>query len=189
MVSIGRSAGRVAVVALALVLTSCTHKPAPSPSTSTPVSLRSPSPSPSPTDPSAAAVQAAVAAYRGMWQAYNSAIEVPDPDSLDLARYATGRALSTLVSALKSVKAQGLKGTGQLVLSPQVVKITPVDAPASVDIQDCQDDGATHVVRASPGSPYHDTPGGRRQCLATVERQTDGSWKVIQFSLRGVGTC
>jgi hypothetical protein len=124
-----------------------------------------------------------------MWQAYNAAIEIPDPNYPDLAKYATGRALTTLVGALKSVKDQGLKGTGQLVLSPHVTKITPVDAPTSIDVQDCYDDAATHVVRASPGPPYQDTPGGRRLCVATVERQAEGTWKVTQFSLGKVGTC
>jgi len=187
MVSIKRAA-QLAVVALALLLASCTPKPAPSLTKSTPsVSLRSPSPSPS--DPRAAAVQAGVEAYRGMWQAYNSAIEIPDPNTPDLPKYATGKALTTLTSALKSVKDQGLKGTGQLVLSPHVTKITPIDAPASIDVQDCYDDGATHVVRASPGPPYHDAPAGKRLCLATVERQADGTWKVTQFSLGKVGTC
>lgn len=190
MVSVNQRAGRCAVAALVLALASCTAKPAPSPSAATPpVSLHSPSPSPSPTDPRVGAVQTAVAAYRAMWQAYTVAIEVPDPNSPDLARYATGSALSTLVSGIKSVKDQGMKGTGQLVLSPQVVKITPTDSPTSVDVQDCFDDAATHLVSASPGSTGHDTPGGRRLCLATVERQADGSWKVTHFGLRGVGTC
>ncbi len=187
MVSI-RPAAQLAVVMLALVLASCTSKPAPSSSPSAPrVALRSPSPSPS--DPRAAAVQAGVDAYRGMWQAYNDAIEIPDPDTSTLPKYATGKALTTLVGALKSVKDQGLKGTGQLVLAPHVTEITPADAPTSIGIQDCYDDGATHVVRASPGPPYQDTPGGKRLCVATVERQADGTWKVTQFSLGKVGTC
>lgn len=188
MVSIGRWVGRLAMVALLLVVASCTAKPAPSASTP-PVSLRSPSPSPSPTDPRVGAVQDAVGAYRGMWQAYNSAVHVPDPDSPGLPKYATGNALHTLVTGLKSVKDRGLKGTGDIVVSPQVTEISPTDAPAKVGIRDCFDDGATHLVRASPGSPYNDTPGGRRLCLATVERQADGSWKVTGFGLQGVGTC
>jgi hypothetical protein len=183
-----RQAARLSVVALALLLGSCTSKPAPSPSTSTPpVSLGSSSPSP--TDPRVGAVQAAVAAYRGMWQAYNSAVQIPNPDSPDLARYATGSALQTLVSGLKSVKGRGLKGTGQLVLAPEVTEISPTNAPAKVGVRDCFDDGGTHLVRVSPGSQYSDPPGGRRLCLATVERQGDASWKVTQFGLRGVGTC
>ena len=179
---------RIAVVALALVLTSCTSKPAPSASPSTPpVTLRSLSPSPS--DPSVSAVQAAVASYRSMWQAYNAAVQVPDPNSPDLAKYATGTALSTLVSGLRSVKDRGLKGTGQIVLAPQVTEISPTTAPTKVAIKDCFDDSATHLIRVGPGSPYNDTPGGRRLCLATVELQSDKSWKVTTFGLRGVGTC
>jgi hypothetical protein len=113
-------AARLAV--LALVLAGCTSKPAPSSSPSTPrVTL--PSASPSPSDARAAAVQAGVDAYRGMWRAYNDAIKIPDPDTPDLPQFATGKALTTLVGALRSVKDQGLKGTGQLALSPHATKL------------------------------------------------------------------
>jgi hypothetical protein len=124
-----------------------------------------------------------------MWQTYNAAVQVPNPDSPDLPKYAVGSALNTLVSGLQSVKDRGLKGTGQIVLAPEVTEISPTNAPTKVGIRDCFDDGATHLVRVSPGSSYNDTPGGRRLCLATVELQPDRSWKVTQFGLRGVGTC
>jgi hypothetical protein len=189
MVVLNRWALRLAVLALAMAAASCTSKPSPK-STPTPsTSLRAPSSTASPVDPKVAAVQDAVAAYRGMWQAYSAAVQVPNPDSPDLSRYATGNALHTLVTGLKSVKDRGLKGTGAIVLSPQVTQISPVDAPTKVGIRDCFDDGGTHLVRASPGLPYNDTPGGRRLCLATVERQADSSWKVTGFGLQGVGTC
>lgn len=182
--------GLFVVVVLTMLAAGCTSKTTPSESASAPaVSLPMSAPSRSPADVRAAAVQAAVAAYRGMWQAYNAAIEVPDPNNADLARYATGNALSGLVATLTSVKKQGLKGTGQLVLSPHVTGISPINEPATISVQDCFDDSGTHVVAASPGASYHDTPGGRRICVATVERQPDGTWKVTKFTLQGVGSC
>lgn len=176
------------MLALTLALTSCTSKPSPSPSASTPpISLRSPSPSP--TDPRVAAVQAAVAAYRGMWQTYETVAQIPDPQQPDLARYATSDALRTMTNGLQSLKSQGLKGTGSIVHSPQVTEVSPVDSPTQVSISDCMDTSASHIVRASPGPAYSDSPGGRRLCLATVQRQADGAWKVTGFGVRAVGTC
>ncbi len=190
MVLVGRWARRLAMVALALAATSCTPKPAPSPSASTPpVSLRSPSPSPAPTDPRVAAVQDAVAAYRGMWQAYETVAQNPDPQQSDLARYATGDALRTMTNGLQSLKNQGLEGTGSVTHSPRVTEVSPVNSPTQVSISDCMDTSASHIVRASPGPAYSDSPGGRRLCLATVQRQGDGAWRVTGFGVRAVGTC
>ena len=185
-----RPAAAAALVAAALLSTltaGCTSPPTPPAGTPTPpVSLRTAS-QPAPTGPEAM-VQAAVAAYRGMWAAYEAAIAVPGPTSPELARYATGDALASLVRGLTSVKDRGLRGTGKLTLSPQVTELSPVDAPTSVSIRDCFDDSATRLVRVS-GPPYSDTPGGRRLCLATVKRGTDGTWKVTSYGLREVGTC
>jgi hypothetical protein len=178
----------VAVVPLALLLPACTSKPTPSSSPSTPpVTLRSPSPSPS--APGAGAVQAGVTAYRGMWQTYETVAENPDPTQPDIARYATATALQTITNGLKSLKDQGLKGTGSVTHSPQVTEISPVNAPTEIKISDCMDTSASHIVRAGPGPSYKDTPGGRRLCLATVDRQSDGSWKVTTFEVREVGSC
>ncbi|GIH16094.1 hypothetical protein [Rugosimonospora africana] len=124
-----------------------------------------------------------------MWDAYDAAVQVPDPNSPDLRQYATGSALQDLVKGLQSVKDQRLKGTGQIRLSPQVVEISPASTPTKVGIKDCFDDSATHLVRVGPGSTYHDTAGGRRLCTATVVLQADGSWKVTVYGLRDPGTC
>lgn len=180
-----------AVLAAATALAACGSTP-PQPAATTPaVSLPSTSASPSPSGVTAgvAAVHAAVTAYSGMWNAYDAAIKIPDPQAPDLAKYATGEALQTLTKGLQSVKDQSLKGTGEIVLSPHVSEVSPVSAPTNVGVRDCFDDGATHLVRVGPGSPYHDTPGGRRLCTATVVLQPDGTWKVTQFVLQKVGTC
>jgi hypothetical protein len=180
-----------AVLAASGALAACGSR-SPRPAATTPaVSLPSASVSPSPSGVAAgvAAVHAAVSAYSGMWKAYDAAIKIPDPQASDLVRYATGEALQTLTKGLQSVKEQGLKGTGDFVLAPRVSEVSPVSAPTNVGVRDCLSTAATHLVRVGPGSPYHDTPGGRRLCTATVVLQPDGTWKVTQFTLQKVGTC
>ena len=185
---------RVRIVSLAIVVvvtawtvTACKSggaQPSPSPS----LTLSAPSPTASQA-PGVAAIQGAVAAYRNMWTAYDTAIQVPDPNDPNLAKYATGDALHTLVSGLQSVKDQGLKGTGNVVNAPQVTQLSPSDAPTQVSIKDCMDTSQSHLVRNGSGPAYSDSPGGHRLTLADVRQQDDGSWKVASFGVRGVGTC
>ncbi len=185
-----RWARRLAVFGLALAVAGCTPKPGAPKSTPTPdVSLRPPSSSAASTDPNVAAVQNAVAAYRGMWDAYMRVLAAPDPDNPELARYATGAALKTLTDGVRDVRDKGLKGEGAFILSPQVTEVAPASAPTKVGIRDCLNTAQSRIVRASPGPAYSDKPGGRRQCIATVERQADGAWKVTSFGLHEVGSC
>jgi hypothetical protein len=163
-----------------------TDSPEPRQSPSLPVTL----PASSPAAPNAGdAPQAAVAAYRGMWAAYMGVLGAPDPDSPELARYAAGDALSTLVDGVREVRNNGLKGEGEFSLAPRVTEVAPATSPTKVGIRDCLDDSQAQIVRASPGPAYNDKPGGRRLCLATVERQSDGAWKVTSFGLHEVGSC
>ncbi len=148
-----------------------------------------PVPSLAPSISDASAVQAAVSAYRGMWDAYMRVLATPDLDSPELAHYATGDALKTLVDGVGDVRDQGLRGEGQFVLTPRVVEIAPAKAPTKIGIRDCVNTAKSRIVRASPGTAYSDKPGGRRQCLATVALQGDGSWRVTSFGLHEVGSC
>jgi hypothetical protein len=167
----------------------CTnHPPAKRPAPGSTPSLAAPSRTAASPDPTAA-VQTALDAYRNMWQAYQQALQVPDPSSPELTRYATGRALATLRQGLQSLKDQGLKGTGTISTTPRVTAVSPASDPASVDIADCLNDAASHIVRASPGPAYSDPPGGRRRVSAGIKRQSDGSWKVDDFGVQAVGTC
>ncbi|BCB74497.1 hypothetical protein GCM10022251_74180 [Phytohabitans flavus] len=134
-------------------------------------------------------MKAAVGAYRGMWDAYMRVLVAPDPDSPELARYATADALQTLRNGVRQVRDQGLKGEGKFVLSPHVTELAPASTPTKIEIKDCVNTAKSRIVRASPGPAYSDKPGGPSLCLATVERQTDGSWKVTSFGLHEVGTC
>lgn len=183
-------AGQVAVTAVGLFVAGCTAQPAPSPAAGPPaVSLPQRSRAAQPDDRPVEAVHAAVAAYRGMWQAYQSAAQVPDASPAALTRFATAAALQTITDGLRSLQARGLKGTGVVSHTPRATALTPAAAPTQVDITDCMDTSTSHVVRAGPGPAYRDSPGGRRLCLATVRRQGDGAWKVVTFAVQPVGTC
>ncbi|MBG0569010.1 hypothetical protein [Actinoplanes aureus] len=152
-------------------------------------------PSASQSKPSAATIpdattagRDAIAAYRGMWQAYTAALAIPDPAYPDLARYADGEALDVLTEGVQETKDGGLKGTGGVVVSPEVTSAAPVDAPTEVQITDCLDSSGSQIVRASPGPPYSDSPGGKRRAEASVRWQPSG-WKVSSFGVLEVGTC
>jgi hypothetical protein len=134
-------------------------------------------------------VQGAVAAYRGMWDAYMRVLANPDPNNPELARHATGNALKTLTDGVRDVRDKGLKGEGKFTLSPQVTEIAPTTSPTKIGIRDCVNTAESRIVRASPGPAYSDKPGGRRLCIATVDRQGDGAWKVTSFGLHEVGSC
>lgn len=183
--SVAVSAGILLVVVAACA---CTHQTSgKSSGSSAPPSLSAPSPAKS--QDLAATGQSALDAYRGMWKAYQDALAIPDPAYPDLARYATGTALDTLTKGLRSVKDQGLKGTGIITVSPKITAASPADAPTDIEITDCLNDAESHIVRASPGSPYNDTPGGHHTTTAVIKRQSNGTWKVTDFGVRGVGTC
>jgi hypothetical protein len=180
--------GLVVAGALVVVTCGCTHQPASRPGGSgAPPSLSAPSASAS--ADLATTGQQALDAYQGMWRAYQQAVEVPDPSSPELARYATGEALSTLTKGLQSLKDQGLKGTGEIRVNPTITGAAPTSRPTQIEITDCLDSSGSHLVRASAGPAYRDSPGGHRRVVATVTRQPDGSWKINSFAAQAVGTC
>lgn len=155
----------------------------------TPTQVRAPSPSPE--DPVEAARSAALAAYTGMWRAYDQAGRAPaaDPDDPALAEVTSGDALEGLMTALGRLRDQGLvfEGTHELTAT-ELVELSPTDAPTSAKIEDCLDESDWKVVRAD-GGEYEDEPGGRRAVFADVELGDDGLWRVTGFALRAVGTC
>ncbi len=176
----------VGVLAL-LSLVACTgSKPANPGSSSAPgPSLHAPSATP--TDPRLTAVQDALAAYRNMWRAYATASNTGDPQSPDLAKYAAGSALTTLVNGLTNNKSKGLTSKGNPQLAPVQTGFNPADAPTTVTVADCLDD-SHWLLYKSNGELEDNTPGGRHKVVATVNR-INGEWKVIAFAESGVGTC
>lgn len=183
----------LAVVAgVTAILAACTAKKEP-PATlpSTTASASTSAASPPPASPAAetqeTATQRAIDTYVGMHNAFLKAGQTGNPDSPDLAKYASGSALTQLTNGLKSYQAKGLLVRGQAVFNPKVTSLAPPAAPTKASVQDCMDTSGTSLYKAN-GDPYQDTPGGRRLVLADVER-IDGVWKVTSFGVRDVGSC
>jgi hypothetical protein len=134
--------------------------------------------------------QRALAAYGGMWAAYDAAGRAPaaDPDHPELAAYATGRALRVLAEGLTSLRQQGLVIEGQVVLHPKVVAVNPPSAPTEVRIEDCGDSTGWLTVDPATGQ-VTDEPRGRQMVFATVTDVGGGQWKVSDFAVRAVGSC
>lgn len=183
----------VAVIAGLAGITACTsthQRPATLPTatttTSTAASPSPPSPTPTAETPDSAK-QHAIDAYVGMQNAFLEASKRGDPSFPDLAKYATGQALSLLTNGLKSYQAKGLLGRGQASYHPRIQSLAPPGAPTKASVIDCMNTSDTSLYKAN-GEPYQDDPGGFRLVLADVQR-LNGVWKVTSVGVRAVGTC
>ncbi|MGW4115280.1 hypothetical protein ACWEFJ_30770 [Actinosynnema sp. NPDC004786] len=127
-------------------------------------------------------------AYRGMWLSFAEAATTSDWRSPKLAEYATGTALTTLSRGLYGDHYRGVVSRGQPVLNPSVSSAEPAQAPTKVVVTDCGDSTNWTSHYADSGQPA-DEPGGRRHIDAIVEKQADGTWKVVEFGVHEVGTC
>ena len=140
-------------------------------------------------DARGSAEELALAAYRGMWQAYRKAGLAADPDEPDLHRYASGRALSTLQGALAAARRDGHVIKGELGLDPRIETVSPSTQPTTIGVIDCLNT-ESFLTYTTSGDPVDDEPGGRRLTRATVTNLgTDGGWKVTGLGIQAVGTC
>jgi hypothetical protein len=184
-------AAAVVVLAATLATAACNKDKQPNgapPTTATPATGSSTAASTSAAPQSREqASQAAIDAYVGMQRAFLKATETADPAHPDLAKYATGEALTRLTDALKNYQTQGLRGRGDVAFHPSIESLAPADAPTKAQVRDCMDTSKTSLFKAN-GDPYQDEPGGLRLVRADVER-VDGIWKVTGFGVHGVGSC
>lgn len=145
------------------------------------------------TEPTAAsadaATRAAVTAYLAMWDDFAAAAATSDWRSPKLGQYATGLALSTLSRGLYADHASGVISKGNPTHHILESSVDSARNPRTVMVTDCSD--STHALKfnARTGQPANDSPGGRRLIVATVRRQSDRSWKVVDFGVHEVGTC
>ena len=154
-----------------------TSSPAPAPS------LRAPS-----QDSRSTADARAIAAYRGMWNAYAAAGEVADPAHGDLAQYATGDALEALSGALDGYRKKEQVMKGRPVMNPRVTGRSPGNPIRQLEVEDCAD-STNWLVYDKSGALTNDEPGGRRFIAATVKSAEGGVLKVSSFGVHEVGTC
>lgn len=131
--------------------------------------------------------EAALRAYRGMWDAYVEAAKTSDPDAPDLRRYTSDNALKLIVSALVTNREDKKIVLGELKVEPKVTAIQADGNSPTATVLDCVDD-TKWLVHKSSGELFNDVPGGRHRTTATV-KASNGEWKVGQFTLEDSGTC
>jgi len=178
------------VVSTAFALGACgagnTSSAQPRTTTSTPGSATASTKATSPAD---AAKQQAMTAYLGMWNDFVSAAATSDWQSRKLGQYATGLALSTLSRGLYADHSNHLVSRGAPTHNTQESSVDPPANPTTVTVTDCSDSTKALKYRTDNGQLANDSPGGRRLINATVQKQSDGSWKVSDFGVQGLGTC
>jgi hypothetical protein len=135
------------------------------------------------------AKQDALAAYTGMWQDFVAAGTTSDWQSPRLGQHATGLALTNLSRGLYADHVNGLVTKGEPRLNPNVSSMESSSLPMKIVVTDCGDSTNWLKYRKDNGQPADDKPGGRQLINAIVEKQSDGSWKVTDFGVHGVGTC
>jgi hypothetical protein len=191
----GRSAAVWAgVVVTAVLATACTSG---SPSTSAPstggnggsASVSSSGSPPSSANPADVARQHATATYLGMWEDMAVAAETSNWQDPRLAQHATGLALTNITRGLYTDSKNGLVSKGRPKNDPQVSSADPPADPVKVIISDCGDSTNWIQYRVDTGQPADNSPGGRRQINAIVEKQPDGAWRVTDFGIHGIGSC
>ncbi len=175
-------AGALAAVCLA---SGCSSSP---PAGSAPSAPAVPSLPASASPVSAGAVKAqALAAYLGRWRAYVTASHTADYQSVSLARYAAGDALSVLTHGLYENYKQGVITRGQPSLNPHASVVFTSGAPVSASVTDCASSTNWRDYDRS-GRPAGTSPPGRRRITAQLALFY-GSWKVTYLVVGRPGTC
>ncbi|NKQ55582.1 hypothetical protein HFP15_22110 [Amycolatopsis sp. K13G38] len=124
-----------------------------------------------------------------MWQSMARAGETSNWQAPELAQYATANALTTITRSIYTDHFNHVVSRGTPKNYPQVTSAEPQNAPETVMISDCGDSSGTSKVREGTNDPINDAPGGRRAIVAEVKKQADGTWRVNQFAVQGVGSC
>ncbi|MFG2943495.1 hypothetical protein [Streptomyces sp. NPDC048282] len=116
------------------------------------------------------------------------AAKTSDWNSPNLARYATGDALSAISRGMYADHLNGLVTKGEPKNSPKVSSVAPAAEPTTVMISDCGDSTNWLKYRKDSGKLADDEPGGRQAITAEVKK-LDRGWKVTRFAVEGVGSC
>lgn len=171
MALVRRYSKRLVLVALALSTSACGPDegalPKPSPSTATTVSAQ-----PAPTT-GAAAEEAVIAAYKGIYLAGRRAEHTPDGQRKPIiAPYATEPLLSRMLRGIVALRATGRFTWGMPVIHPFDVKIRGQKAT----LHDCQDDRNTGQMDEKTSKRV--LHGSENTHLVATLLLVDGTWKV-----------
>lgn len=185
-----RAALVFAAACLSVVVAGCTSDSGPiaTPSSSSP-SLVSPSSSSTSTDPAvAAASQAALASYRGYWEAQaRSQANPARPQDPNLAKYATGSALAGAQSTLLTFRQSGIAMKGAPSLDPRVTSVD--NAVRNVSISDCVDSSNWKPIYVASGKSALAPGQPLRVVVDSVVTAAKGSWAVSSSVVHRDQTC
>ncbi len=130
---------------------------------------------------------AALAAYRGMFDDWVAIAVTGDYQNPRLARHTSGRALSLIYKGVYKDRESGLHSQGHPEISPKITAMTPQGSPDRASVSDCVDTSSWLSYRSN-GEVQSDPPGGRHSVQALALKK-DGVWKIDQLVIQNVGTC
>ena len=147
-----------------------------------------PTSSASPTYSTAAAKQAILAGYSGMWSDYEKDELTANWEHPTVVHHATSKALLSLDENLAADHHFGWIGKGHAVLHPAVASMTPSGDPTSASVIDCAD--LTNFLKyvAATGVLKDSLPGGTHLVQAQMVFK-DGVWKVSDITMGQSGSC
>lgn len=186
---------RVAALLLGIaVMTGCSDSPEASPTSAslTPTASSAESKlgvtdTPS-SDPTAAAANAALDAYRGFRAAQVAAEATADARNKDLSKYAGDKALAQERANLLQLAEAGIVVKGRPVFNPKVVDVALGDSPV-VTIMDCVDTTNWRPVYKATGKSAA-APGQPRRVMATaLARPYDDRWVITELTTDRSRSC
>ncbi|MBS2545352.1 hypothetical protein KGQ19_00570 [Catenulispora sp. NL8] len=141
-----------------------------------------------PTDSTAAAKQAILAGYSGMWSDYEKDELTANWEHPTVVNHATSKALLSLDESLAADHHFGWIGKGHAMLHPAVVSMTPSTYPTAASVMDCAD--LTNFLKyvAATGALKDSAPGGTHLVQAQMTFK-DGVWKVSDITMGQPGSC
>jgi hypothetical protein len=142
-------------------------------------------------DPSRAAGDAALAAYRGYLDTSQALDATGDWESPELARYVGEPLLSTVRFYARRHAEHGAMYQGTIGSHPMVREVRLDTRPPTVTLEDCLDYSTYTLVYRSNRSPVP-IPSKQPDRLlgtATVTRQGDGRWLVTEAATNPNRTC
>lgn len=150
--------------------------------------ITTPASSASPADSTAAAKQAILAGYSGMWSDYEKDELTANWEHPTVVNHATSKALLSLDENLAADHHFGWIGKGHALLHPAVVFMAPNVGPTSASVIDCAD--LTNFLKyiVATGALKDSIPGGTHLVQAQMVFK-GGVWKVSDITMGQSGSC
>lgn len=139
----------------------------------------------------AAAERAALAAYRGMWDAQVEAYSSGSMAKARLGEYTTGEAAQKIIDAFTYYNQQGLAFKGKPAMGPKVSAVDLGSDLHTATISDCVDMAGV-VVRRATGKPLALAKNGDRHpwtARATTAKAGGTEWRITDYTIDKDRTC